>query len=412
MNKPRIQRTCLGVLDLPRILVTTMHPVVFVLTYSTRFPSLFGIRSIGMPAVMMMARSLSGGSGGLLRPCAVGCPGPCALLLLLPAFLRRLLGYFSVTIFCQLFWVIPFISITMLSFLYRAYSLGKLGATTATIAVVWFSLAFMPYKRWPWWSRVFRLWYEPFHVKTYLHTVNQTPPDPALKRSIMAMHPHRVIPLHSIIMSAIIEQHFPHMYGFAVAADVLLRLPLMRQVIGWLNTYGSTKQSLDKHLETKNMFITLDGIRGIFLAKPGREVAVINQRMGFFRLAMKHRARVVPVYVFGANEMWHNLTADENGLLGSLCRRLRMSIFCLFYGSFPWILPVPRFVPLTYAFGEDVDAAVLREQAMRENPDASASEVDEAGACLLRDAYRASLISAFEKNKHEAGYADRTLEIL
>ena len=174
------------------------------------------------------------------------------------------------------------------------------------------------------------------------------------------------------------------------------------------------------------MFITLDGIRGIFLAKPGREVAVINQRMGFFRLAMKHRARVVPVYVFGANEMWHNLTADENGLLGSLCRRLRMSIFCLFYGSFPWILPVPRFVPLTYAFGEDVDAATwtvrgrtirvaaaaLREQAMRENPDASASEVDEAGACLLRDAYRASLISAFEKNKHEAGYADRTLEIL
>ena len=328
-----------------------------------------------------------------------------------PRWAANAAGYVSCVAFCSIFYVVPTTSAVLLYRIAAAKGVSEAMPWLA-MAAAWVGLAFLPYRRWKPASWFLRSWYGIFDVRTNLHELPKPPP-PSEQRRILAMHPHGVIPVHSLIWSALCEQFYPHIYGFAAAADVLLRLPLMRQVCGSLNTYGSTRRELDQRLATENLFITLDGIRGIFEAMPGREVAVDpKNRMGLMKLAVKHRSILVPCYVFGAQDQWINLAGDANSLLGRLSRRLRVSIV-LFVGAFPWILPIPRFAPLSFVFGEEVDAGALRARAARSaDPHASPSSVDASAALLVADAYRASLQSVFERFKAAAGCPRATLELL
>lgn len=251
------------------------------------------------------------------------------------------IGKMTVILFCHLFYVVPTVSVALpVAAGLAVYRGGLSDAVPWMLAcVAWISLAFLPYSPWPFWRKLFRTWYPVFQIRHNLHV---KPPEEQL--TIVTMHPHGVIPLQGLVWSALCDQWYSKEYGTAAAANVLLRLPLFRHCLGWLSTYGSDRKTLESNLKkNKSLFILPDGIRGIFLAKPGRECAVVRQRMGLIRLAVKYEARLVPCYAFGANEQFTQIAADESSFLGRLSRRLRVSI-TLFAGSFPYILPIPTMV--------------------------------------------------------------------
>ena len=56
-----------------------------------------------------------------------------------------------------------------------------------------------------------------------------------LALTILAMHPHGIIPLQGFLWPALCDQYLHDLYGFGATTDAALRIPLLRQVIGWLS---------------------------------------------------------------------------------------------------------------------------------------------------------------------------------
>jgi hypothetical protein len=70
--------------------------------------------------------------------------------------------------------------------------------------------------------------------------------------------------------------------------------------------------------------------------KPDEEYAVIRDRKGFVRMAIKYGANLVPVFVFGGSKFFKRIKVPK--FIENLSRRFRTSLL-LFYGK--WGLPIP-----------------------------------------------------------------------
>ena len=83
------------------------------------------------------------------------------------------------------------------------------------IAIIW------PANEWPWFRGVFQCWYELFEFKHNLATEGATPLKLSDKQlnslTILAMHPHGIIPLHGDLMNPrLVYYAFGHIYDVAL----------------------------------------------------------------------------------------------------------------------------------------------------------------------------------------------------
>lgn len=75
----------------------------------------------------------------------------------------------------------------------------------------------------------------------------------------------------------------------------------------------------------------------IFHAKPGNDVVLCRRRKGVIRLAFQSGSDLVPVYFFGMNELFEQLSTSD-GWFGTLSRNLRAGV-TFFWGQYG--LPIP-----------------------------------------------------------------------
>lgn len=243
---------------------------------------------------------------------------------------------------------------------------------------------------------------------------------------IYATHPHGVIPIHGYLWCAFCDQHFPNRYGFGALTDIAMRLPLLRQVMGWLSSDVATRSVLKYRMNTlgQNLYILPGGVSEIFLACPGRHV-IKSPRRGLMKLALQTGAVLVPTYVFGANEFYNQLatfgkkevnqqTKDgSTNFVGKMQRRISRSVrggFTFFWGQYCTTLPYESkcsmvlgdpIEPVPGTLGEEVSAGKMVCKKIAEPTE---QQIDD-----LWNRYTESLISLFEQYKAQAGFPNAKL---
>jgi 2-acylglycerol O-acyltransferase 2 len=128
---------------------------------------------------------------------------------------------------------------------------------------------------------------------------------------------------------------------------------------------------------------------------PDEEYAILRNRKGFIRMAIKHSVPVVPVFCFGATKMLRRLQLPA--FFEALSKALRISL-CIFFGA--WGLPVPFRQKLTYVMGNPMWPDKRSAQSFEDQVDAMHSE------------FCKELTNLFERYKGSYGWDHKTLKLV
>mmetsp|Transcript_31879 Transcript_31879/g.71547 ORF Transcript_31879/g.71547 Transcript_31879/m.71547 type:complete len:386 (+) Transcript_31879:93-1250(+) len=260
--------------------------------------------------------------------------------------------------------------------------------------------------------------------------------------SIVAMHPHSIIPLHGFIWSAICDQLLPDMYGFGCTTDQALNLPVLRHLLQYMDVRSTSKRVIMSGMQSdnKNLFILPGGVAEIFLshrrARAGPNVQTIKaRRYGLVKLALQTGAVIYPSFVFGASDMLDQLTPAEDDAPGGregggevepslrsrmgramerLSRRIKGGL-TLYYGQFG--LPIPHNPRLTMVMGDPIypiedDEGSTRNVGgnrvtCRRIEDPTDEQIED-----LMGRYLDAMEGLFEQYKVQAGYEQEELRII
>ena len=253
--------------------------------------------------------------------------------------------------------------------------------------------------------------------------------------SIIAMHPHAILPLHGFVWGAICDQILPNLYGTGCATDIAMRLPILRHVLHYLSTRTADKKGLlhQLQIEGENLYILPGGVSEIFYSYRRRQPntqpftqTIKAKRYGLMKLALQTGARIFPSFVFGATDMLDQLfhvdeetaskgtdtkSFDIGRLMQSISRKLKGGV-ALYYGQY--YLPIPHTPKLSMVLGDPIyPVENSSEKDLNGNkltckriPNPTPEQVNE-----LMDRYVNALQCLFEQYKVEAGYPNDRLVI-
>jgi hypothetical protein len=153
---------------------------------------------------------------------------------------------------------------------------------------------------------------------------------------ILAAQPHGVL-TYVAMCEAITNPESSERYPTAVAS-ILLRTPILRNLMGIFNLVDASGPSLKRHLgeDGGSVLLYVGGIAELFKSCRNEERLYLKERKGFIKLALTSNVDVVPVYLFGNTSV---LSVLRRGPLAGLSRRLGASL-TLFWGKY--YLPIPR----------------------------------------------------------------------
>lgn len=363
----------------------------------------------------------------------------------LPKPLRTILAWASIIIFALSFLSIPACTVFLVPQVWTCAPY----LTTFCFSMVMISML-TPMKEWVWSRKVGQLWYEVFQM-----SVNMSPEQ--LKNSveyakerklIIAMHPHGIVPFHAILWAAYCDQYFTDvdtgqsLYGFGAAADVVMWIPLLRNIMGWMTAGSATYSVLrDGLLHGKSppanavgriprhLYILPGGVAEVFTSTPQKHAIIFKKRKGLIKLAIETQAAIVPCYVFGGTDFFNNL-ATGDGMISRISRKLKMGM-TVFWGHFG--LPIPYAPRVTMVLGEPIEPPVCAAsnvdavgsndpQRVANNAGESSGKGSSEGSgpasisMDLIDKMHSDVLNAmialFNKYKSGAGYPDAELEVL
>ena len=104
-----------------------------------------------------------------------------------------------------------------------------------------------------------------------------------------------------------------------------------------MDAQGISKACNAAGRKPRHLYILPGGVAEIFTSTPGSHTIVFKKRRGLVRLSIETGAQLVPCYVFGGTDFFHNLATDD-GFFAKLSRMCRAGV-TVFWGRY-W-LPVP-----------------------------------------------------------------------
>ncbi|OQR81994.1 diacylglycerol O-acyltransferase [Thraustotheca clavata] len=215
------------------------------------------------------------------------------------------------------------------------------------------------------------------------------------KQYIFSCHPHGILVLSRLSYYAgNFDALFPGIAARVLGATPMFYIPLGRELCLWLDAVDASRSTAQKVLDNKMSIIVYPGgSKEIFETNPDSKetVLVLNNRLGFIKLAMKNGANLVPTFVFG--EKW--IMWNPPKTLSQMALQYLKVPLLLFWGRFctwvPYQLTGKRKLGIVYG------APILVE--LNENP------TDE--ECLkLHAKYVESIERIFDTYKTEFGYDD------
>lgn len=183
-------------------------------------------------------------------------------------------------------------------------------------------------------------------------------------------------------------------------APIVLKIPAIGYLVKKIGYIPAKAPVILDTLVKKehNVGIILDGIAGMFHQdEPDHETAVLLQRKGIVKIALKAGAPLVPVYGFGHTALYKVLV-DPFGILEKLSISLQAAL-TPFFGRYGWFLGPPKRVPVTVCLGNPVKCPQI------DNP--TQADIDK---------YHGQLLIAYEElfnqHKHAYGWSDKTLKFV
>ena len=180
---------------------------------------------------------------------------------------------------------------------------------------------------------------------------------------VYVWHPHGFISFTaSMIMGGWAVAGRPHgrpWYGMALPA--LFALPWLGEHFTLANGRPVDRASLERLLGSgASVAINPGGVREQAATRHDREQAFFSRKLGFVRLAMRHGVPLMPLYIFGENQMYERVDGCERAT--AAIRRLTGLTFPVCTGRFglPWCWPLPRRTALHVRWGEAVDVGPPR----------------------------------------------------
>ncbi|KAL9183934.1 hypothetical protein ACHAXT_002020 [Thalassiosira profunda] len=348
---------------------------------------------------------------------------------------NRLAAWALVTLCTASFYLGPLLLLSpFLIYPFHPKAAGVLLCTSVFLAV-------HPVSPWPRFRRMCQLFYGVFD---FHHNMTPKLDEIAAREnrlSIVACHPHAIIPLHGFIWGAICDQLLPHMYGVGATTDGALYLPVLRHVLQYLSVGSTQKKAIVASMQQngQNLFMLPGGVAEIFLShrRPTADNALPHvqtikaRRYGLMKLALETGASVYPCFVFGASDMLDQLTpvdnngSDDNksketksgGGIGSTMMALSRKIgggLTLYYGQYG--LPIPWTPRLSMVMGDPVHPVLNGKTVANVSGDKRTCErVDNPTSAQvneLMERYVDATHRLFEQYKAMAGYPNDTLRII
>lgn len=219
---------------------------------------------------------------------------------------------------------------------------------------------------------------------------------------IFAIFPHGTGSDFRILMEGMLPQHFPNLSKRkairSLAATVLFRIPIIAQIALYTGCIDARKQVAERALSNgKSLVILPGGEAEQLMTQYGIEKIYLRKRKGFIKLAMKKKIPVVPVYVFGCNDMF--LTSR----LFYKARHFLMKKFgvCIPFCKGLWGSLCPFEVDTSIVFGKPINVfdGMKGDEPTKE-------ELDHSHQIFCEE-----LEKLFEEKKKAFSYGDRKLEI-
>lgn len=246
-------------------------------------------------------------------------------------------------------------------------------------------------------------------LRRYLRLSIQQPVPPELlsldskpnAQVVLAVFPHGAYSDYRIAMDGILDQAIPNMADKVrtLAATSMFRIPIVREIGMWTGCVDASRKVAERQLEHGRSILVLPGGEAEQIqSQHGKELVYVEKRKGFIKLALRYNTPVVPVYVFGANDLYHT-TNIGLGWRSWLVKNMGIAI-PLTCGKWGWpICPVN--VETTIVFGKPID------MKCKESGKPTDAEVQS-----KHREFVIALEKLFNDNKMALGYGDRKLEII
>lgn len=216
---------------------------------------------------------------------------------------------------------------------------------------------------------------------------------PPTKNYLLVYHPHSLFGVAYNCMTSALYDKFGIITLFT-GADVLAALPLLRRALSWWGFTPVSARSMKKNLVRPHPFNALTlmpgGVAEMFYGLEHEQV-ILAKRKGFCKLALTTGCSLVPVYTFGANEVYTRAFGARS-LAARLSSLLRVS---LVYWSGRFGIPygfLPHRQKLVVAIGAPIDVNRVP------SGEPSAAQIE-----ALHARYVEELKHLYAKHKHRMG---------
>ncbi|CAK4677786.1 hypothetical protein AeMF1_001047 [Aphanomyces euteiches] len=223
------------------------------------------------------------------------------------------------------------------------------------------------------------------------------------KQYVFGYHPHGILILSRVSTYAgNFEKLFPGIDSRTLAATPMFYVPMSRELSLALTAVDASRKNAERILQKKfSVIVYPGGSKEIFLTDPNSKetTLVLNDRLGFIKLAVRHGAELVPTFVFG--EKWmYNIWNPPQSVRSFFLKTLKVPLLLFWGRCFTWL-------PLRLTGKRKFGVVFGKPIPVDKKEDPTDEELTK-----LHALYVERLKEIFEKYKAEFGYDDdETLNI-
>uniref|UniRef100_A0AC11C351 Uncharacterized protein n=1 Tax=Ovis aries TaxID=9940 RepID=A0AC11C351_SHEEP len=248
------------------------------------------------------------------------------------------------------------------------------------------------------WVRSWAIWR---YFKDYfpIHLIKTQDLDPS-HNYIFGFHPHGVLVVGAFgnfcTNYSAFKELFPGLTPYLHMLPYWLRCPLFREYAMSIGLVSVSKKSVSHVLSKEGggniSIIVLGGAEESLDAHPGKFTLFIRQRKGFVKTALTHGAYLVPVFSFGENELFNQVSNPKGSWLRNVQEKLQKMM------GFALPLFHARGI-FQYSFGlipyrKHIHTVVGRPIPVRQTLNPTSEQIEE-----LHQTYMEELRKLFEEHK-------------